>query len=254
MYLRKTDGSPAVRLGDGLPQRFSPDGKWALTDYPWGIQPTATPQLLLLPTGAGQPVTLTHDSISHHFATLLPDGKRFLFEGSEPGHALRNWVQDVTGGRPLPITPEGTVGKSVSPDGKLLVAVDGERKFWLYPTDGGQPRALSGIEPEEETIRWSADGKDLFVANYDVIPAKVYQIEVSTGRRQLVYNLAPKRCRWFMGKYRPNSPYARRQVLRLFRLQDSLGFVCREWIEIGTVTARSCHSRLSFRCRDGLLL
>jgi Tol biopolymer transport system component len=191
VYLRKTDGSPAVRLGDGLPQRFSPDGKWALTDYPWGIRPTAAPQLLLLPTGAGQPVALTHDSIAHVFATFLPDGKRFLFGGSEPGRASRNWVQDVTGGKPLPITPEGTVGKCVSPDGKLLVAVDGERKFWLYPIDGGQPRALSGIRPEEETIRWSADGKDLFVANYDVIPAKVYQIEVSTGRRQLLYNLAP---------------------------------------------------------------
>ena len=203
VYLRKTDGSPAVRLGDGLPQRFSPDGKWALTDYPWGIRPTAAPQLLLLPTGAGQPVALTHDSISHHFATFLPDGKRLLFEGSEPGHALRNWVQDVTGGKPLPITPEGTVGKCVSADGKLLVAVDGERKFWLYPTDGGRPRALSGIEPEEQAIRWSADDKDLFVANYDVIPAKVYQIEVSTGRRQLVYNLAPSDAAGLWGNIDP---------------------------------------------------
>jgi Tol biopolymer transport system component len=191
VYLRKTDGSPAVRLGDGLPQRFSPDGKWALTVYPWGIRPTAAPQLLLLPTGAGQPVTLTHDSISHHFATLLPDGKTLLFEGSEPGHALRNWVQDSTGRKPLPITPEGTVGKWVSPDGKLLVTVDPERKFWLYTTDGSQPKALSGIEPEEETIRWSADGKNLFVANYGIIPAPVYQIEVISGRRKLVYNLAP---------------------------------------------------------------
>lgn len=191
VYLRRTDGSPSVRLGDGLPQRFSPDGKWALTDYPWGIRPTAVPQLLLLPTGAGQPVTLTHDSISHHFATLLPDGKRFLFEGSEPGHALRNWVQDVSGGKPLPITPEGTVGKSVSPDGKLLVAVDGEGKFWLYPTYGDQPRALSGIEPGEDPLQWSSDGKDLFVANGYVIPVRVYQVEVSTGRRDLVYSLAP---------------------------------------------------------------
>jgi eukaryotic-like serine/threonine-protein kinase len=203
VYLRKTDGSPAVRLGDGLPQRFSPDGKWALTVYPWGIRPKAAPQLLLLPTGAGQPVALTHDSITHHFATLLPDGKKLLFEGSEPGHALRNWVQDVGGGKPLPITPEGTVGKSVSPDGKLLVAVDGERKFWLYPTDGGQQRALSGIEPDEETIRWSADGKDLFVANNGVIPAKVYQIEVSTGRRKLVYSLAPSDAAGLWGNIDP---------------------------------------------------
>jgi DNA-binding winged helix-turn-helix (wHTH) protein/Tol biopolymer transport system component len=191
VYLRKTDGSPAVRLGEGLPQRFSPDGKWALTVYPWGIRPIAAPQLLLLPTGAGQPVTLTHDSVSHHFATLLPDEKTLLFEGSEPGRPLRNWIQDVTAGKPFPITPEGTVGKSVSPDGKLLVASDQGQKFWLYPTDGGAPKALSGIEPAEETIRWSADGKDLFVANYGIIPTPVYQIEVITGRRKLVYNVAP---------------------------------------------------------------
>jgi len=191
IYLRKTDGSPAVRLGNGLPQRFSPDGKWVLTDYPWGIQATVTPQLVLLPTGAGQPVTLTHDAISHHFATFLPDGKKFLFEGSEPGHAARNWVQDVGGGKPVPITPEGTVGKSVSSDGEFLVAVDAKRQFWLYPIDGGLARGLSGIEPEEETIGWSGDGKDLFVVNYNFIPAKVYQIGVSTGRRQLIYSLAP---------------------------------------------------------------
>ncbi len=123
---------------------------------------------------------------------MLPDGKTFLFEGSEPGHALRNWVQDSTGGKPLPITPEGTVGKCVSPDGKLLAASDQGQKFWLYPTDGGTPKALSGIEPEEEAIRWSADGKNLFVANYGIIPVPVYQIEVITGRRKLVYNLAPR--------------------------------------------------------------
>jgi dipeptidyl aminopeptidase/acylaminoacyl peptidase len=122
---------------------------------------------------------------------------------SEPGHALRNWVQDVSGGKPLPITPEGTVGKSISADGKLLVAVDGERECWLYPIDGGRPRALSGIETEEETIRWSADGKDLFVANYDFIPAKVYRIEVRTGRRQLVYNLAPSDAAGLWGNIDP---------------------------------------------------
>jgi eukaryotic-like serine/threonine-protein kinase len=190
VYLRKTDGSPAVRLGDGLPMQFSPDGKWAVTIYPSGIRPASTPQLLLLPTGAGQPVTLTHDSISHGFAAVLPDGKRLIFEGHEPGHALRTWVQDVLDGKPLPITPEGTVGERVSPDGKLLVAVDADGKFWLYPMNGGQPRAFTGIEHGEEAIRWSVDGKCLFVVSGG-IPASVYRVEVVTGRRQLVYTLAP---------------------------------------------------------------
>lgn len=191
VYLRKTDGSPAVRLGDGLPKQLSPDGKWALTNYPSGIRPTAAPQLLLLPTGAGQPQSLTHDSISHYWATLLPDGKRLLFEGNEPGRARRNWVQSVSGSKPAPTTPEGTVGHQVSPDGKLLAAIDSHGKFWLYPMDGGQPRALSGIEPGEDAIRWSADGNYLFVAS-DAIPVEVYRVGVNTGRRELVYTLAPR--------------------------------------------------------------
>lgn len=190
VYLRQTDGSPAIRLGEGHPMQFSPDSKWVLTIYPSGIKPTSAPQLLLLPTGAGQPIALTHDSISHGFAALLPDGRRFLFEGNEPGHALRNWIQDVTDGKPLPITPEGTVGRRISPDGKLLVAVDPGRKFWLYPIDGGQPGAPSGIESGEDAIRWSVDGKYLFVVSGG-IPARVYRVEVNTGRRQLVYTLAP---------------------------------------------------------------
>ena len=190
VYLRRTDGSPAVRLGDGLPRQFSPDGKWVLTNYPHGIRPTSAPQLLLLPTGAGQPQTLTHDSISHYRATLLPDGKRLLFEGYEPGRARRSWVQSVSGGKPAPITPEGTAGHQVSPDGKLLAAIDSDQRFWLYPMDGGQPRALSGIEPREDAIRWSADGKYLFVAS-NTIPVEVHRVGVITGRRQLVYTLAP---------------------------------------------------------------
>lgn len=149
------------------------------------------PQLILLPTGVGQPVTLTHDSISHGFATLLRGGKGLLFEGNEPGHAPRTWVQSVTGGEPLPITPEGTLGRHVSPDGKLLVAVDPERRFWLYPLVNGKPRALSGIEAGEAPIRWNADGKRLFVAGGSV-PARVYAIEIATGQRQLVYTLVPR--------------------------------------------------------------
>jgi hypothetical protein len=91
----------------------------------------------------------------------------------------------------VPITPEGAVGHQVSPDGKLLVAADSERRFWLYPIGGGQPRALPGIEPGEDPIRWSGDGKYLFIANNE-IPASVYRLEILTSRRRLVYKLVPK--------------------------------------------------------------
>ena len=135
-------------------------------------------------------MTLTHDSISHFGATLLPNRKTLVFEGYEPGHARRSWIQNVGGGKPLPITPEGTAGHCVSPDEKLLVAVDPEKKYWLYPIGGGPPAPLSFIEPGEDVIRWSADGKHLFVAS-DGIPVAVYRIEIPSGRRQLVGKVAP---------------------------------------------------------------
>ena len=49
-YLRGFDGSPAVRLGDGSTEAFSPDGAWAIA-----ITHTATPQIHLLPTSVGEP-------------------------------------------------------------------------------------------------------------------------------------------------------------------------------------------------------
>src|SRR5947208_132637 len=50
IYVRKTDGSPAVFLGEGDATALSPDGKWVLA-----IPHAQPPGLVLLPTGSGQP-------------------------------------------------------------------------------------------------------------------------------------------------------------------------------------------------------
>src|SRR5271156_2830883 len=102
-YIRGTDGSPAIRLGDGEPFALSPDGKWALC-----ATHTSPPQLILLPTKAGKARVLTNDSIAHLGAAWLPDGNRVIFSGSEPGHALRFYIQDLQGGKPQAITPDGS--------------------------------------------------------------------------------------------------------------------------------------------------
>jgi Tol biopolymer transport system component len=47
--LRKTDGSPVVRLGEGWPADLSADGKWALA-----VVQSRPPQLVVYPTGAGE--------------------------------------------------------------------------------------------------------------------------------------------------------------------------------------------------------
>src|SRR5262249_57930944 len=59
VYIRKTDGSPAVLLGEGGAVALSPDGKWAIS------QTQELPsQFKLLPTGAGEPRDLTKDNLN----------------------------------------------------------------------------------------------------------------------------------------------------------------------------------------------
>jgi Tol biopolymer transport system component len=88
-FTRKTDGSPAVRLGDGYPTAFSPDGQWAMVNT--RTQPA---QLLALPLHAGESHPLTNDTIHHMYGRWLPDGKRIVFVGAEPGHRPRYYVQE----------------------------------------------------------------------------------------------------------------------------------------------------------------
>ncbi len=181
IYLRKTDGSPAVRLGDGNVDlgSLSPDGRWVTC-----IRSDAKgTQLVLLPTGAGEARQLTTEGYQYSSFGWFPDGSRIVFIGSEHNRPARTFVQDVGGGKPKPITPEGTTGSLVSPDGRFL-AVKNEGKFYLFPIDGGPLRLISAADPAETVLRWSGDGRFLFVGRSTEQAAAVYRLDVLTGRRE----------------------------------------------------------------------
>jgi len=187
--IRKTDGSsPPVPLGNGNPYSLSPDGKWALS-----VILSSPEKLVMLPTGTGSEKVLPAGPISHYaWARWFPGGKRILVTGRAPGHADRCYVQDVNGGEPKPITPEGAGRWSVvSPDGEEVLASDVQDKFWLYPVAGGKPEPVAGLEAKDLPIQWSADGRSVFVEQHGVLSAKVYRFDLSTGKRQLWKELSP---------------------------------------------------------------
>ena len=192
VYARKTDGSPAVLLGDGADGKLSPDGKWALTVL------LTPPQLVLLPTGAGEARPLERGSIEQYLypAAWYPDGKQVIFQGREPGHDWRYYIQSIDGGPPRAITPEGTIasasnGTFVSPDGKWILVSNAENQFALYPVDGGEPRTIQHLENEDEIIGWDNDGHSLYVARTAEMPLKVYRFDLTTGRRELRKEVMP---------------------------------------------------------------
>ncbi|MEO8348152.1 MAG: protein kinase, partial [Acidobacteriota bacterium] len=118
-YLRTTDGSPAVRLGEGNARALSPDGKWVLA-----TQPGPPEKLVVAPTGTGSAREVDRADIEDYGdAQWMPDGRTLLFEGRTKAAGSRLYLQDATGGKPRVISPEGfgTAGRSVSPDGRWVV-------------------------------------------------------------------------------------------------------------------------------------
>jgi dipeptidyl aminopeptidase/acylaminoacyl peptidase len=188
VYIRDTDGSPAIRLGEGGANALSPDKKWVIVQTPG-----APEQLRLLPTGAGEPQPLTNDSINHQWARWLPGGKRFVFSGNEPNRGVRLYAQDVTGGTPKAISPEGVDANAfaISPDGQLVVGIGPDQKGYFYPSAGGDPRPVSGMDAGDIPINWNQDGRSIFVFRTGEVPAKVYRLELATGKKTVWKQIVP---------------------------------------------------------------
>jgi serine/threonine protein kinase len=71
VYLRGTDGSPAVHLGEGYAVGLSPDGKWALsgrTDF--------ADRLVLLPVGTGQSRVVKAEGLELIYAECVNAGAK----------------------------------------------------------------------------------------------------------------------------------------------------------------------------------
>jgi Tol biopolymer transport system component len=189
LYVRGTDGSPAVRLGDGRSPSLSPDGKWVLA-----LDASARRNVIELPTGAGESRAISTGDVQVHQAFFLPDERHILELGSVPGgHGLRLWLQGVEEGKPRPVTPEGVsiaYRSCISPDGKQVAAQDPEGKITIYPLAGGSPVIVPNTQSGDVPVQWTPDGKSLLVGRREV-PSKIFTIDFATGQRKLFRSFSP---------------------------------------------------------------
>ncbi|HKF42465.1 MAG TPA: protein kinase [Thermoanaerobaculia bacterium] len=192
VYSRKTDGSPAVRLGEGNTIGLSPDKRWAVAV----VGPRSSRQLGLLPVGAGQSRQLPKDAIQYApWGAWLPDGKRFVVAGVEPGHGVRLYIRDIEGGAARLVTPTeigvSFTGISVSPDGSSVTTPMQDGTASIVSIADGKARPLPGLAPGESPIGWSEDGRFVFVSQPQGLPAKVFRLDIATGQRSLWKELSP---------------------------------------------------------------
>jgi eukaryotic-like serine/threonine-protein kinase len=179
IYLRKTDGSPAVRLEYGNLPALSPDGKWVASIY---HQP-ASSQLRLLPTGPGELRVLDLGDMHYESVEWFPDSKRILFTGNQPGRPVRSWMYDLDGGQPKPITPEGVRATRVSPDEHTFVVVD-PHKLLLGDIASGESKATIELQGGESVVRWSGDGRYLFLAQAESETVRLTRVDVASRKRE----------------------------------------------------------------------
>ncbi len=211
LFLRATDGSPPVRLGEGIHSsaRLSPDGKWVLT-----ASTDEVPYPTLIPVGAGEVrhIGKTECDSAEWFA----DGKRILCEIPDPTGRFRIVEIDIASEKATELrVPESAAdfegGGPLSPDGTLLPGSARNGDILILSLAGAESRRIaagtlvsnpsresdrSGAANEPSSARpipgsfarhvpvgWTEDGRHLFLHRLG-LPARVEELDLATGRRE----------------------------------------------------------------------
>jgi Tol biopolymer transport system component len=190
IFIRRTDGGEAVALGEGRPLALSPNARWVAA-----VQGADATQLTLLPAGTGDVKRLPRGPVVEYldWAAWSRDGRRIFFAGRESAAVRRTYVQDVDGGDPRPVTPEGFVGLAMSPDGQTMATVDRYGEFYLCSLDKPtEPRPLAGYKDGDVPLQWSTDGRRLFVREGGNLTLRIFALDLSSGAREFWKELAPR--------------------------------------------------------------
>jgi Tol biopolymer transport system component len=178
IYVRPTDGSPATRIGEGRSLAISPDGRWVLSNAR-----ERGSELVLLPTGPGEPRVLDTGGQRFDEASFFPDGKQLLLNGA--------YLMDLPTGKIRQVVPEGVVCDALSPNGKQVACVNAEGAGVIYELEGGASHSIPGFRPWENLWQWSSDGRSLYVGQAGTVPLKIERLDLATGKREPWREFAP---------------------------------------------------------------
>jgi eukaryotic-like serine/threonine-protein kinase len=191
LYLRKTDGSAAIRLGEGSWGGRSPDGHWVIVSAP-----AERGELSLIPTGVGnrEPIPAPDFIKTYGEVGFLSDERHIVFVASGGLH-WRLYTQDLNGGQPVAFSPEVGRGgphafKLASPDGKFVWSRDLQNRLTIYPLDGSAPRLVPGLSPDDIPANWGSDSNHVYVYQNE-FPLVVFRLDLTTGMKVPVAQFNP---------------------------------------------------------------
>jgi hypothetical protein len=184
---RKLDGSAPVALGPGSQPRFSPDG--TTVSAPLLTRP---PQVALNPIGTGESRRLpVGDITTLKDLRWFPDGRHLLLTGASEGQSLRTFEMDTDGGKPQPLGPAGFIGDAVANDGNRIAGRNAAGEAVMFDRQTQKMQVIPGVEAGDNIEKWSQDGQALLVYSATVWEARIYRVEVATGKRTLLQTIEP---------------------------------------------------------------
>jgi hypothetical protein len=116
-----------------------------------------------------------------------------------------------------------SLGASVSPDGRRVLALDPEGTPVLYPLAGGDPLPVPNLLQGDVAIGWTADGNGFFYYDVDEPAARIHRLDLRMRRSQLWRELLPSRPAGMFTDYRILiTPDGGSSVLNYSKLQTVL--------------------------------
>ena len=183
--LRTTDGAPAVRLGPGAAGLLSPDGKWVVAAL------FSSDRIVLYPTGPGEPRPLNLKSSQFSVTGWFPDSASILLCGGEPGAKSRCYREPIAGGPMTPVTPEGSTGAMVAPNGRVLSASGPDDVSIYDPSGASPPVAVKVLKSTDSVLAVTSDSRSVIVATGRQLPIRLERVDLTTGARSLITEIRP---------------------------------------------------------------
>jgi Tol biopolymer transport system component len=182
VFIRTTDGAPAVRIGEGRARGnpISPDGEWL------AIAIGSPPHLEVVPIGVGEPRIVNCDLVELSAWQFHPDMTRLVVLGNYAGSSkqLFDVAIDVES-KARPITSEVTLTGSfaLSHDG-ATIAAGSEGGLMLVDVGTGEARPLAGCKAGDVPLEWTDDSKAIFVSERGQASLKIFRVDISSGERR----------------------------------------------------------------------
>lgn len=185
-YLWPLDKDAPTRVADdAIDGKISPDVRSVLFLEPTrlrveaiGVAMTRMLDLKLPPSTA--PVA----------AGWMPDGANFVVAAADQTGQMTFLTVDGLDGRQLSASAairtddeDAVAYYPVSPNGLAVAAKAVGGAVVVVPLDGGPPQAVPDCDASDNPVQWTQDSRSLFVYRAGEIPARVFRVDVATGRR-----------------------------------------------------------------------